>query len=164
MATHVIRPPRLGGATLTGRKVLLIALASFGLVLLVNGAFVWVALSGFSGLSRENAYVDGLHYNDELAAAAAQKARGWSSQVSLADGGLVLQVTLPNGTPVSGLQLSATLGRPATNVFDQTLALTELRPGRYIAPVALAAGQWSVVIVGSDAAGEAYRSEAKLWR
>ena len=149
---------------LTGRKVLLMALAGFGLVLAVNGAFVWLALDGFSGLSRPNAYREGLHYNDELAAAAEQQARGWRSRYTLEAGRLVLDVVLPDGTPVTGLTLTARLGRPATDDFDQTLALTETQPGRYLAAVALAPGQWSVVATGSDVQGRAYRSEAKLWR
>lgn len=148
---------------LTGRKVLWIALSIFGVVLAVNAVFVWLALSGFSGLVRENAYRDGLHYNDELAAAAEQKARGWTSQVTLTAQGLELEVTLPDGAPVAGLLLTAQLGRPATAREDQVLTLVEVRPGRYLAPAALAPGQWRAVITGSDAAGAPYRSEARLW-
>jgi nitrogen fixation protein FixH len=149
---------------LTGRKVLAIALAGFGLVLAINGAFVWLALDGFSGLSRPNAYREGLHYNDELAAAAEQRARGWQSRYTLEAGRLVLAVALPDGTPVTGLALTAAVGRPATDDYDQTLALTETQPGRYLAAVTLAPGQWSVVATGADAEGRAYRSEARLWR
>ncbi len=156
--------PARRSAKLTGRKVLLIALGAFALVLVANGAFVWFALSGFSGLSREDAYREGLHYNDELAAAAAQKARGWSSSVTLDKTGLAVEVSLPDGRPVAGLLLKAVIGRPATDAFDQTLELLELRPGRYLAPVVLAPGNWSVVVTGEDAAGEPYRAEARLWR
>jgi len=149
---------------LTGRKVLLIALAAFGVVLAINGAFVWLALDGFSGLSRPNAYREGLHYNDELAAAAEQQTRGWQSRYTLEADRLVLAVVLADGTPVTGLTLTAAVGRPVTADYDQTLALTETQPGRYLAAVTLAPGQWSVVATGADPQGRAYRSEARLWR
>lgn len=155
--------PRPAGR-LTGRRVLLIALAALGLVVAMNGTFVWLALDGFSGLSRPNAYREGLHYNDELAAAAAQKARGWSSRYTLEADRLVLEVRLPDGTPVRGLALTATVGRPATAAFDWTLTLGEVAPGLYAAAVRLEPGRWSVETTGADAAGQAYRSEVKLWR
>lgn len=159
MAGRLLSQPRL-----TGRKVLLIALAGFGLVLAMNGLFVWLALDGFSGLSRPNAYRDGLHYNDELAAAAEQQARGWSSRYTLEADRLLLEVTLPDGSPVTGLALTATVGRPVTDDYDRTLALTETQPGRYLAAVTLAPGQWSVRTQGRDGAGNSYRSDARLWR
>lgn len=148
---------------LTGRRVLLIALAALGVVLAMNGTFVWLALDGFSGLSRPNAYREGLHYNEELAAAEAQRARGWTSRYELAADRLTLEVRLADGTPVTGLRLSATLGRPATDRYDWTLTLTETEPGRYVAGVALPAGQWSITTRGQDDAGQSYRSQARLW-
>ena len=62
---------------ITGRKVLWMLLGFFGVMMAVNGIFVYLALSSFSGLETVNAYVKGLDYNATLRRGAAQKALGW---------------------------------------------------------------------------------------
>ncbi|MDP6343656.1 MAG: FixH family protein, partial [Alphaproteobacteria bacterium] len=54
---------------LTGRDVLWLLLGFFALIIVVNGIFVVLALNSFSGVSTENAYRQGLAYNQTLQAA-----------------------------------------------------------------------------------------------
>ncbi len=155
------RPP----FRLTGRHVLFGFILFFALVIGANLIFVWVALTTFSGTTSDRAYVEGLDYNAQLAAAAAQQARGWQGDILLDGERLALQLADREGRPVTGLQLTATLGRPATRGFDRVLPLVEVAPGLYAAAVALEAGRWQVTIVGDDpAGGRAFRSDARLWR
>lgn len=156
-------PQPLPSQPLTGRRVLVVILGFFGLVMAMNGVFVWLALSSFSGVTSDTAYVDGLSYNETLAAAEAQKERGWTGVVSLAEGAVTLQLTDAQGKAVQGLRLEATIGRPATRIFDQRLILTEAAPGLYVAAAALAEGLWQVTVLGEDAEGHPFRTEARLW-
>jgi nitrogen fixation protein FixH len=149
---------------LTGGHVLIVTLAFFGLVIAANLAFVLLALDTFSGTVSPHAYQEGLAYNQRLTAAAEQRARGWTGDLALTDDGLALTLRDREGRPVTGLVLAAALSRPATQAFDPSLPLVETAPGRYAAAIELAAGAWRVVVEGSDSAGEAFRTEARLWR
>lgn len=148
---------------LTGRSVLFLVLGFFGLIVAMNGLFVWLALSSFSGVTSDRAYVEGLSYNETLAAAEAQKARGWQGTIGLDGGGVTLTLTDAQGQPVQGLVLEATLGRPATRAFDRRLPLVEKAPGVYRAEAELPPGLWQAVILGADHAGLPFRTEARLW-
>ena len=148
---------------LTGRHVRNLVLGFFGLILLANGIFIWVSLSTFSGTTEEHAYVEGLRYNDHLAAAAEQRARGWQGGVTLDSERLTLILKDSAGLPVRGLLLEARIGRPATRRFDVTLPLLELAPGHYAAELSTAPGQWIVIIEGEDRLGRPFRTEARLW-
>jgi len=163
MAQGIVRSTSAGPG-LTGRRVLMLALGFFGLVLLANLAFVWLSLSTFSGSTEQRAYLEGLRYNELLAAAAEQKARGWQGGVTLEANRLTLVLSDATGRPVTGLVLRAQVGRPATRLFDRELVLEEIAPGRYAAEAALAPGSWSVAIAGTDRDGRPFRTETRLWR
>lgn len=160
MSATAYRPFRL-----TGRRVLLAFLGFFGFIVATNVAFIWLALSTFSGTTSDKAYLEGLAYNERLAAAAQQQARGWQGTIRLDDDRLSLQLTDTGGEPVSGLTLTAAVGRPATRAEDLTLAMSEVAPGLYAAAVTLGEGAWQVTIEGDDAAGaRPFRTEERLWR
>ena len=110
----------------------------------------------------------GLSYNQTLEADALQAARGWQTEVAYNDrtGILTLSVQDRAGAPVSGLHIGAKLGRPATDVDDRRVVLTEASAGVYAATVDLAPGLW-VISVASREAGEdragAYRLKRRLF-
>ena len=123
---------------LTGRHVLIGVLAFFGTVFLANGIFLYSALSTYTGVVSDEPYRKGLHYNKRIAAAERQESLGWSADARLApDEGLSLVLRDRNGRPVSGLFVSGVLGRPSTNQHDRNVTLTEVEPGRYVAPIGL---------------------------
>lgn len=49
----------------------------FAVIIAVNGTMVSIALSSWTGLTTQNHYLEGLAYNQRLAAAEAQEALGW---------------------------------------------------------------------------------------
>ena len=156
------RTPTGGGAAWTGGRVLWLLLGFFAVVLAVNGALVVFALSSWSGLATENAYLKGLKYNETIQAARAQAERGWTSEVLLSPGAegrgtLVLRLADADGRLLSGLDVSARLTRPATTRFDHAAVLAPVPDGSYAGEVPLPlAGQWIVEISAVDRRGTRY--------
>ncbi len=154
---------------LTGHHVLIGLAGFFGVMLIVNGIFLYFALSTFSGLENPNAYRDGLYYNERIEAARRQSALGWSHDITLKPDGQV-EALLRNsaGAPVRGLAVSGTIDRPVASQFSQALAFREDEPGRYVAlATGLAPGAWIVSIEGGEQHSTAftpvYRAKERLW-
>lgn len=151
-----------------GRHVLLGLAAFFGVMFAVNGVFTYYAVSTFGGGDTVDPYRKGLNYNDAIDAARRQAELGWLSNVTYALDGSELSVRLTDGSgeAVSGLRLGATLGRPATDEDDIALTFDETSPGRYVADVRLAPGQWVLSVASQDQArgGEVlYRLKQRIW-
>ncbi|RMF08191.1 MAG: hypothetical protein D6773_02800, partial [Alphaproteobacteria bacterium] len=145
---------RLAPARIEGRHVLYGLFAFFGVMLLANGIFLYFALDTYNGLETQNAYREGLGYNARIEHEARQAARGWQPRAHYdgATGRLVLEVSDRRGNGVAGLAIRGELRRPVTDREDRTLAFREVAPARYSADVALAPGQW-IVILDLQAAG-----------
>jgi nitrogen fixation protein FixH len=153
---------------LTGRKVLLLLVGFFGVMMAVNAAFVYFAVESFSGLETEHAYLKGLDYNTTLEEVAAQKARGW--QVSLTQEGeapdshIVMQYRDSRGEPLEGLAVTLELRRPTTQIFDRTLAMTPDGAGLYSADVRFPEkGAWILRSTASQGEGAPYFQEHRIW-
>jgi nitrogen fixation protein FixH len=140
----------------------------FGVMLIVNGIFVYFALATFGGGDTSNAYRKGLDYNETLAAAERLAARGWQTEIGYDDrvGRLRLNVRDRKEAPVTGLGLAAALGRPATDKEDRAVGLTEAEPGVYAAQIKLAPGLWVISVVPSaesDPSQPVYRLKHRLF-
>ena len=144
---------------LTGRKVLAMLIAFFGLVFGVNGYMATVAIATLPGTDVDSAYSASLGYEKEIAAAHAQAARRWQVDAHVErdkDGGTIVQVAArdDSGKPVSGLTFQGRLERPADKRADQAVELAEVGVGIYRGTAAaIAPGQWDLVLEG-DARGE----------
>jgi len=144
---------------LTGRKVLLIAVAAFAVVLAANLAMLLAATGTFPGLVVKNSYVASQGWNRKTAA---QRALGWQASASYGDDTLRVTMTGPDGAPVRGLGVVAVVGRPASARDDVRLELTEGAEG-YAAPLALAPGAWRIAISGTGDAGASFEAEAQIY-
>jgi len=158
----------LFGRPLTGRKVLLLLVSFFSVMMAVNAAFVYFALESFSGLETEHAYLKGLDYNATLDAAAAQRALGWQVELSqdgpAAETHLALRYLDGAGAPLTGLAVTLELRRPTTQIFDRTLDMTAEGPGLYGADVRFPEkGAWILRSSARQADGTAYYQEHRLW-
>lgn len=129
------------------------------LVIAVNAVMITLALDTFPGLATKDAYRQGIAYNQTIAAADAQAARGWQLNVAVqpavdhASAGtprtaaVTATFTDRDGQPIGGLQVEAYLVRPTIEGNDVTAELDELGSGRYAATVTVPlAGQWDVRI------------------
>lgn len=154
---------------ITGRHVLFLVLGFFAVIIATDTWLVYKAVSTFGGIETDDAYRKGLAYNDRIAEERAQAALGWTKEARIEGDELRVSIRDKDGKGVSNLQITAVTGRPATNVKDRSLRLTEIAPGEYMASVgALDAGNWVAVmevreaLSGSDRV--VYQSKVRLWK
>ncbi|ACL62199.1 FixH family protein [Methylobacterium nodulans] len=152
---------------LTGRQVLLIFVAFFGIIAAVNVVLVTVALRTWSGLDEASPYHAGQVYNAEIRLARAQAARGWqlAEEVTREGAGVAVTVRLSDrdAAPLSGLTLQARFERPTDKRQDVALALTETGSGTYSGRTeALSPGQWNLVVDVADATGRVFRRHSRV--
>ncbi len=147
------------GRPLTGKKVLLIAVAAFAVVIAANLAMLFAATGTFPGLVVKNSYVASQGWDRKTHA---QRALGWKAVASYGDGALQVVMTGRDGAPVTGLSVVAVVGRPASAREDVRLELAEEAEG-YAAPLVLAPGMWRVAITGTDAVGGSFEAAAEFY-
>jgi nitrogen fixation protein FixH len=151
---------------LTGRHVLFGLFGFFGVMLLVNGIFLYFALTTFNGLENPNAYQDGVNYNMRIEAERRQATLGWTHEVSLTQGGrLDVSVKDRSGNAVTGLSVIGTLVRPVSDRFAREIELDEVKPGLYAAEVSnIQSGNWIVALSANDTGSDVtYRLKERLW-
>lgn len=140
-------------------RALLIAL---GLVVAVNGAFVYFAISSWPGLVTDRPFEEGQRYNHVLGEATAQAALGWKARLSYDDGRVVAHYLDRNGAPLDGLEVTARLSRPLGDGAPLALTLAPAGPGLYAAAVALPApGQWTLRAEARQA-GDKYDAATRI--
>ena len=143
---------------LTGRMVLFMLVAFFGVVIGVNAIMMRLAIRTLPGTEVDSAYSASLAYEQEIAAAQDQNARAWKVNAHIQrgpDGGATVQVEARDndGVPMSGLTFQGRFERPTDRRADQPVDLAEVGSGIYRGSAALIApGQWDLVLEG-DAAG-----------
>lgn len=162
MSTRVSERP------LTGRKVLAILVAFFGVVIGVNATMMRLAIKTLPGTEVDSAYSASLGYEKEIAAARDQSARNWQVDARLeraADGAALLQVEArdKDGHPVSGLKFAGRFERPTDKRADLQVALSEVGVGIYRGRLeTIDAGQWDLVLEGDGAAGRLFLSKNRV--
>lgn len=153
---------------LTGRHVLYWFLGFFAVVFIANGIFLYFAGTTWTGLETQDAYRKGLDYNRQLEAARAQKALGWSVDLSFDAGEgathrLSASFLTAEGEPVYGLSVRATLRRPVTVGMDQEISLESMGGGRYSGVVELPQpGLWDIEIHAEAATGQTFAVEKRF--
>jgi nitrogen fixation protein FixH len=147
-----------GARPLTGRRVLIIALAAFTIMLIPNIVLTVFAVRTFSGLVVPNSYVASQSFDRDRAA---QQALGWQVDLAFDDGVLRLDIVDADGAPVRPAQLAVTAGRPTTTRADLALTLEET-PRGYAAAAPLGPGRWRVEIHAAAADRTAFRQSRDL--
>jgi len=141
------------GFVLTGRHVLLIFLAFFGVVFAVNGYMLRVAVATFSGVQTETPYKMGLAYNTRIASSRRQDERGWhvdARVIRAADGSATVTLSAADrdGAPLNGLAGRIRLERPSDKRLDREADLAAVGTGRYGTDLHdVVAGQWDAVVL-----------------
>ena len=153
---------------IAGRHVLFALFAFFGVMLLVNGIFLYYAVGTFNGIETRDAYRKGLNYNERIASEAAQVLSGWKlvAQYTGERQELIVEMRDGSGRGLAGLSISGEIRRPVTDNEDQRITLHEIAPARYAAPLKLTAGQWifSAEVSRPGASGvTAFRFKRRLW-
>ncbi|MBX9460515.1 MAG: FixH family protein [Brevundimonas sp.] len=135
--------------------------AFFAIVIGVDAGFLVAAYRSHPGQVAPRPYEAGLIYNAELDRQRAQAALGWRAGAAARPAGLEVVMQGAGGGPLTGLQVSAILQRPATEQGRTDLVLRELAPGVYAADHSLS-GAWDVRIEAAGGAGQAFIAERRL--
>ncbi|WP_419904203.1 FixH family protein [Kiloniella sp.] len=151
----------------TGRHFLTWILAFFGVIIGMNIVFIYFATNTWTGLFKENAYVDGLNYNQTIEAAEAQKALNWNSTLELTALGnqkaITFQLSDENDVALSAFVVNAKVSRPTLQDYDQTILLAESTRGIYEATVDLPfKGQWHISISATAPDGTPFQLEQRF--
>lgn len=154
---------------ITGRHVLLLMVGFFAVIIATDSWLVYKAVSTFGGIETQDAYRKGLAYNDRIAEERAQAALGWTKDARIEKNELRVSIRDKDQKGVGNLQITAVVGRPATNTSDLTLKLTEIGAGEYMATVgALEAGNWVATMEAREALSGSdrvvYQSKVRLWK
>lgn len=121
----------------TGRRMLAITVAFFGVVIAVNMVMATFAVRTFGGTVVDNSYVASQRFNHWLDEAHAQQSLGW--RLTAERDGDHAVVTLPS---VPDARIAATAIHPLGRLPDIELHFVAVSPGRYRSSEALPAGRW----------------------
>lgn len=153
-----------------GWHVLSVLLCFFGVTIAVNAYFVTVALTSSTGEYQKKSYLQGLRYNDVIAARDRQAALGWTAELSATpskNGRVAIEVRIVDRTarPVNRLRLTGELRRPVQAAMDRTLTFVAGADGIYRAHLETApAGRWRIAIDAADETQRSvFRAEKDLW-
>ena len=138
---------------LTGRHVLLIALAGFGTIIGVNVLMAVKAVGTFPGLEVKSSYVASQSFDRDRAA---QVALNWVAVPEYDGHELVLSIRDAQGRPAPIASLQVTVGRPTHVREDQTPALV-YSGGQFRAPLELAPGLWNIHLTATAQDGTLFR-------
>jgi nitrogen fixation protein FixH len=158
------KPPR----PITGRTVLFMMVAFFGVVIGVNLIMMRLAIRTLPGTEVDSAYSASLAYGKEIVAARDQNVRNWKVDAHVersGQGGATLQIEARdnNGRPMSGLKFQGRFERPTNRRADLPVILAEVGIGIYRgSAVAIAPGQWDLVLEGTSAGQRMFLSKNRV--
>lgn len=142
----------------TGKHAAAVFIGGFGVIIAVNIALAYSAVSTFPGLEVKNSYVASQEFD---ARRNAQQALGWSVRADARDGRVILSITDRQGEPVKAAKLTAVLGR-ATHVKEDFEPEFVYDGTAYVAPVELGAGNWNIRLVARAADGTEFTQRVIL--
>jgi nitrogen fixation protein FixH len=153
-----------------GGHVLAWMLAFFAVIVLADATLIYKAVATFGGVDNANAYRDGLAYNRRIDRAKRQSQLGWRDSVDVLMNPARIRVSLRDSaaSPLSGLDVEVSLGRPATVHSDAVLHPAETSPGIFEAALGDGAegGNWIATLRAYEKArpSEAvFQSRRRLW-
>ena len=147
--------------TFTGRHMLLIMLAFFGVIIAVNLTMATLARTSWTGFVVRNSYVASQEFNEKVDAARAQRALGWSADLEIAGNHAVLRLKDQAGRPLAMRDAVLVLRSPSSDAEDRTVQLA--RDGDAMsARTDLRAGLWVVEIVANVDGHERWRDTRRI--
>ncbi|WP_207102677.1 FixH family protein [Paracoccus shandongensis] len=138
---------------LTGRHVLIITLAAFGVIIAVNVVMATLAVGSFPGLEVKNSYVASQQFDRDRQA---QQSLGWTARASYEGSELTIEILDKQGRHPILRDFSATIGRPTHKRSDVTPDFT-VEGGVYRAPLTLEPGAWNIHVQAVAEDGTAFR-------
>jgi nitrogen fixation protein FixH len=128
----------------TGRRMAIVMIAFFGVVIAVNLLMATLATRTFGGTVVDNSYVASQRFNDWLEEAREQAGLQWESRMALDPSGhLVARSWSPAG-PLGGATVAARASHPLGRTPERLMALKPIEPGLYRSTEALPPGRWII--------------------
>lgn len=130
----------------TGRHMLAIMIAFFGVVIGVNVTLAYFSQSSWSGLVVDDTYRASQRFNKIASEARAIAATGIRGDLTLSGHDVRYQLSHPQKGPIEADEVSMVFKRPVGEFQDFDLALTATGDGAFAGEHNLAKGQWIVDI------------------
>lgn len=145
----------------TGRHMLAIMLAFFGVIVAVNITMAVKANTSWTGLVVKNSYIASQEFNGRAEEGLRQAALGWSSRMGIADGRLRYTLADAEGAAVRLSGGTAMFRRPVSEKEDVSVRL-ESSGGALEGATALADGAWIVEILADAGLDRPYRETRRF--
>ncbi|PWE55465.1 cation transporter [Metarhizobium album] len=140
-------PNNPAGKGFTGRHMLAIMLAFFGVVIGVNMLMAWYATTSWSGLIVENTYVASQQFNGRAAAMRAMAASGIAGKISVRGGVIEYDLRNRDGSPAAADSVTVHFKRPVGDHQDFATELAKAGEGRFEKAYDVPVGEWIAEIV-----------------
>jgi nitrogen fixation protein FixH len=128
----------------TGRRMAIVMITFFGVVIAVNLLMATLATRTFGGTVVDNSYVASQRFNDWLQEAREQSELKWESRMSLdLSGHLVAQNWTPAG-PLNGATVEAHASHPLGRAPERPMTMKPVEPGRHRSSEPLPPGRWII--------------------
>ncbi len=155
---------------LTGKHVLLMICAFFGVIFVANAIMFYWAFGTFRGEDTKRSYRQGLAYNQTIEKRAAQIASGWTADITInPDNTLGLKITDRDGKTVRALKITGLLKHPAETDLDVELEFAQAADGSYIARLDKAqfgtgrGKQWRILTSAQKPDGTRFNTSNEIW-
>ena len=150
------------GFVFTGRHMLAIMLAFFGVIIGVNLLMAYYASSTWSGLVAPNTYVASQEFNGKQAKARAFLATGIKGELSVTPKSVSYTLNHPEKGPVLADAVTVKFRRPVGEHQDFALSLTPAGKGRFVANHDVLAGEWIVDLTSLEAGRTGFQEITRI--
>lgn len=146
----------------TGRHMLAIMVAFFGVIITVNITMAVLARTSWTGLVVENTYVASQQFNEKMAETRAQAALGWTGTLTIENGHARYRIVDSLGNGVALKSVALKFMHPVEDREDQTLVLTHDGDGSYVANEVIADGVWLVEVEADAGLAKPFRETLRI--
>ena len=147
---------------LTGRHMLAMFFAFFGVVFAVNMFMATLAIRTWTGLVVENSYVASQNFNSDVASLKEAAALGITHHLHVEGGKLILSLRDADGKVVDADDVQIQFERPFGTSREQNLAATPTSYGQYEVTATLTPGIWNGQLVAKLSGGKLWRQPFRL--
>jgi nitrogen fixation protein FixH len=146
----------------TGRHMLAIMLAFFGVIIAVNVTMATFASTSWTGFVVRNTYVASQEFNEKAERGRAQAALGWTGMLSIQGPAVRYGIIDGAGAPVALELATVTFRRPTSDAEDRSVPLAASDAGWGASMDPLHDGAWIVEIDAVALAGQPYRDVRRI--
>ena len=146
----------------TGKHMLAVILAFFGVILAVNLTLATLANTSWTGLVVENTYVASQQFNKKAEEGRAQAALGWTGKLTIAWGEVRYSLTDAAGKPVPLHAVKVLFRHPAYEKEDKSVTLALATGQEFAAQHMPKDGVWIVEVDADAGLAEPYREVRRI--